>query len=61
MINECLKKVVEQLPLIQQLFEHDIFLSVIDSDGVIQGFAVPNGVTPQLQIGELFVDPSGAF
>lgn len=61
MLNERLQAVIDELPLIQQLFEHEVYLTVIDSDGIVQGFMLPDGVTPKLSIGDLFVDPSGGF
>ena len=61
MLNEQLANVVELLPVIKQLFENDVYLSVMDRDGIIQGFSVPDGVEPMLSIGQSFKDPSGAF
>lgn len=60
-MNEQLEKIVDVLPLMQQLFEHEVYITVIDAEGVVQGFVVPNGVIPQLRVGESFHDPSGAF
>jgi len=61
MLHERLKNIIDELPLIQQLFEKEVYITVIDSEGVIQGFVVPEGVTPQLSVGEVFHDPSGGF
>ncbi len=61
MTNEKLDQIVELLPFIRQFFEQDVFLTVLDKNGVIQGFSVPEGVPPILRVGEVFVDPSGAF
>lgn len=61
MANEKLKQVVDMLPVIRQLFAHDVYITVMDTDGIIQGFAVPDGVKPQLRVGEVFSDPTGAF
>ena len=33
----------------------------MDADGIIQGFFVPEDVTPKFHIGDTFHDPSGAF
>lgn len=61
MRNEYLERIVEDLPLIKPLFDHDVYLTVLDVEGTVQGFSVPNGVTPALQVGEVFHDASGAF
>jgi hypothetical protein len=61
MVNEELKRVVDALPLMKELFEQDVFITVMDKEGVVQGFSVPDGVKPQLNVGEVFKDPSGAF
>lgn len=61
MLNEQLSQMVNVLPVIQQLFEQDVYLVVMDTNGVIQGYAVPDTETPKLSVGEVFVDPSGAF
>lgn len=61
MLNEKLAQIVEFLPVIRQLFEQDVYITVLDSDGIVQGYAVPDGVTPMLSVGQAFQDPSGAF
>ncbi|MDE6567192.1 MAG: hypothetical protein K2K70_05620, partial [Lachnospiraceae bacterium] len=61
MSNKQLDNIVELLPVIRQLFGKDVFLSVLDRDGIIQGYSVPDGVPPMLSVGQVFEDPSGAF
>lgn len=61
MLNENVKKIVDLVPLISQLFEHEVYISIMDEDGIVQGFYVPDGVTPKLRVGDTFHDPSGAF
>lgn len=61
MLNENLTQIVELLPVIRQLFDKDAYISVLDKDGIIQGYTVPDGVTPMLSVGQVFQDPSGAF
>ncbi len=60
-INKQLEKLVGVLPVIRQMFSQDVFITVLDTDGVVQGFSIPYGKKPQLNIGETFHDPSGAF
>lgn len=59
--NQQLEKVVSMLPLMKQMFSHDVFITVLDKDGIVQGFSIPDGEKPQLNVGDLFHDPSGAF
>lgn len=59
MLNQKLADIIDALPIIQQLFEDDVYLMVTDDDCIVQGFSVPDGVTPQKNIGDVFVDPSG--
>ncbi len=61
MLNEQLRQIVELLPVIRQLFDHDVYLTVLDKEGIIQGYSVPDGVAPMLSVGQVFKDPSGAF
>ena len=61
MINENLTQIVEFLPVIRQLFEQDVYITVLDRDGIIQGYTIPDGVSPILSVGQAFKDPSGAF
>ena len=60
-MNEKLEKLIDNLPIIKQLFKYDVYLTVMDNNGVIQGFSVPDGVAPKLRVGEVFHDPSGAM
>ncbi|MDE5778371.1 MAG: hypothetical protein K2I10_07720 [Lachnospiraceae bacterium] len=61
MLNEQLKQIVNILPLIKQLFDHDVFITVMNAEGIIEGYSVPDGVEPALNVGDMFEDPSGAF
>lgn len=61
MKNENLERIVSELPLIKQLFKYDVYLTVMDAEGIVQGFSVPDGVEPALHVGDPFQDPSGAF
>lgn len=60
-MNEQLQHMIEALPVIKQLFGRDVFLTVMDSDRIVQGFSVPDGERPQLNEGEVFKDPSGVL
>lgn len=60
-MNERLKQIVDELPLIKQLFEHEVYITVIDTDEIVQGYSVPDGVSPQLSTGDRFHDPTGAY
>lgn len=61
MASEKLQSVIDSLPEIRQLFEADAFVTVVDSDAIMRGYEIPAGAIPQVQIGERFVNPSGAL
>lgn len=60
-MNEEVKKIVDALPIIQQIVDDISYISVLDADSIVQGYAIPKGEQPQMQIGTVFHDPSGAF
>lgn len=60
-MNIKLQNIVENLDIIRQLFDKDLIISVLDENGVVQGFSLPDGVPPQVEVGSVFEDPSGIF
>ncbi len=60
-MNQEIEKIVSVLPVIKQLFGQDVFITVLDSEGIVCGYSIPDGMSPKLEIGEKFVDPSGGF
>lgn len=60
-MNAKLQKVIDCLPEIKELYDKDACFSVIDDTGRIQGFALPSGVRPKFNVGEEFVDSTGAM
>lgn len=60
-MSQELEKLVETLPMIKQLFGMDVYITVIDKEGIVQGYAIPDGEVPQLQVGSKFVDSTGGF
>lgn len=60
-MNKKLEDLIELLPMIRQICGRNVFLTLIDADRVLRGFALPEGEKPQLNIGEVFEDPSGAL
>lgn len=61
MLNESVKKMVDLVPLISQLFEYDVYITVLDADSVIQGYSIPEGAVAKSNVGDDFYDPSGAL
>lgn len=55
------EKVVSLLPIIRQAFTQESFITVLDDKGIVCGFSIPEGVTPQFEVGSTFVDPSGGY
>lgn len=60
-MNDEVKKIVDALPVIKQIVDDMSFITVIDSDGVVQSYAIPDGEKPMMEIGTVFHDPSGGF
>ena len=60
-INEQLKVIIDTLPVFRQLFSQDVFITVMDTEGVVCGFSIPSGTKPMLNVGDTFHDPSGAL
>lgn len=60
-MNQEVKKVVDVLPVIRQILDDISYTTVMDSDGIVQGYAIPDGEKPMMEIGTKFQDPSGAF
>lgn len=56
-----LQNIVDNLDIIKQLFGKEIIISVLDRNGVVQGFSLPEGMPPQSEVGSVFEDPSGIF
>lgn len=61
MINEKVKSIVDNLGVIKQLYDTSAYISVLDKDGIMMGYSIPDGEQPMVQVGEEFKDPSGAF
>lgn len=60
-MNIKLQNIVDNLDIIRQLFDKELMISVLDENGVVQGFSLPDGVPPQVEVGSVFEDPSGIF
>lgn len=59
-MSEQIDKMVELLPTARQLLGEDKYITVLDADKVVQGFCVPEGVTPRLGIGDTMDDDTRA-
>lgn len=60
-INKKLEALVDALPVIKQMFTHDVYILVVDADAVVQGYSIPDGKRPHINIGETFKDPTGVL
>lgn len=61
MLNEQLVHMIDALPIIRQLFDDDVYLVVLDSDCIVQGFSIPDGEVPAVHVGDVFADPTGVL
>ncbi len=60
-MNERLQSVIDNLQLIRQLYDKDVYLTVLDAKGAVLGYSLPDGKKPILEMGSVFEDPSGVF
>lgn len=60
-INKQLETLIDALPVIKQMFANEVYLTVMDSDGVVRGYSIPDGKKPYMSIGETFNDPTGVL
>lgn len=60
-MNQKVQSVVDNLDIIKQLYNALTYISVLDKNGILVGYSIPEGETPKLQIGEKFHDPSNAL
>lgn len=58
-MNEKLQFFVDHLEVINKLYDKDVILSVLDKNKIVQGFLLPPGMPPQMEVGSVFQDPSG--
>lgn len=60
-INKQLETLIEALPVVKQMFTQDVYILVMDADGVVIGYSIPDGKRPYINIGEKFHDPTGVL
>ncbi|MGN0368207.1 MAG: methyl-accepting chemotaxis protein [Wujia sp.] len=60
-MNEKLSALIELLPIIHDMAGENSYISVIDAEGIVQGYAIPAGEQPAMHVGTAFKDPSGAM
>ncbi len=60
-MNTRLEYLVDALPVLKQLFEKDVYMTIMDKDGVIVGYSIPDGEQPKMNVGDKFNDPTGAM
>lgn len=60
-MNEQLQTLINTLPIMKQMFSHEVYLTVMDADGVVLGYSIPDGKKPYMRIGQTFHDPTGVL
>lgn len=60
-VNKEIKKVLDLLPVIYQLLDDSAIVTVLDREGTVLGYQIPERERPLKQIGEHMDDPSGGF
>lgn len=60
-MSDILQNTVDLLPVIQQMVQKNSFLTVLDTEGTILGYAIPDSEKPIYSVGSHFDDPTGAY
>lgn len=60
-MSEKVQHLADLLPVIAEISDERCYMTVMDDQGTVMGFSIPKGETPQYQVGDTFVDPSGAY
>ena len=60
-MNEKVRGIVDALPIFCQILDNMSYITVMDREGIVQGYAIPEGQKPLMEIGTEFHDPSGAL
>lgn len=60
-MNAELQKVVDSLPVIKQIVDEISYITVLDLNSTVVGYAIPDGEKPMVPIGGEFKDPSGCY
>lgn len=58
-MNQEVAKIVSMLPTIRQLFEKNVYITVLDNEGIVCGYSIPDGVPPTIDTGCKMEDPTG--
>ncbi|MDE7252360.1 MAG: hypothetical protein K2O32_05380 [Acetatifactor sp.] len=61
MMNAVLQKFVDVLPIVRNMVNENSYITVLDTEGTVMGFAIPEGERPMCPVGSHFEDPTGAF
>lgn len=59
MMNAELQKVIDALPIVHQTVGKDSYLTVLDADSIVCGYAVPASEEPRFRVGDKLKDTSG--
>lgn len=60
-VNPEINKVLEMLPTFYQLLDDSSFVTVLDLEGTVLGYQIPEGLKPLKAVGEHMDDPSGGI
>lgn len=60
-MHESLQNVVNVLPTIQNIVETGAYITVLDTNGTVMGYAIPDGEKAMFDIGSHLEDPTGAY
>ena len=55
------KEMVNNLQIFRSIYSEGAIITVIDADSILQGFLLPDGMPPLMNVGDPFEDPSGGM
>lgn len=60
-MNEKLQSIVDNVEIMRLLNGKGSYMTVVDRDGYVQAYAIPDGVKPAVSVGQKFDDPTGVM
>lgn len=60
-MNVVLQQFVDVLPIVRNMVNEKSYITVLDTEGTIVGFAIPEGERAKYSVGSHFEDPTGAY
>ncbi|MCM1090118.1 MAG: methyl-accepting chemotaxis protein [Butyrivibrio sp.] len=60
-MNEVLQQFIDALPIVRNMVNENSYITVLDTEGTVVGFAIPEGERSRYPVGSHFDDPTGVY